>query len=829
MVPPCHDGAEVVKSKPDVARSRVFVAGAETTWGERISDALRSSGNLATSVDTADIVLVVIGPGPVDKQVGLTSAITRGLDQSKHLVPVLVNDAAMPMRDQLPTPIHEFAYRQALPLPNQEAIPGVIARAIASRREAPFGATAPVRPPVPSVFVCYRRNDSGYWADLLARALMTAITSGQVWFDTGSERAGADYRRQIDDALAACRQFVVVIGPGFLEPDGRGHRRIDDDDDLVRAEIRSALTAPKPIHVVLTGQAEMPRANELPSDIAGLSAVRSISSLSQDSDAAPLARQIAASSTIGEPARRFDLFRDRERSSASARVLADWRARKEALEGRAKSVVQELGTHGWTVTSERFDQHTFYELGHPDHPNQRFVIEAGAAEVLLQERAHSLRRAGLARWTTRAIFSVTPRSPDTLAVQQLPDRLVEAALDPDAYLHRIGRGRVSKRTRNKFMSEHQLLGNIESMGMGPPPDAVEEYQRTLRTSRASGGLRLLTLDFEAQISDSAVPAALAMHPHGPLAAVATDGGVFLIDASTGQRTQFERFRSYRSVAFSRTGRLGAGTETGKVDVWDSDGRPLVRGSTPYTLPAKARLARTYQARSLHTLSWSDDGERLAGAAADAVWVWRGSSFEAAGWEFPDDPRKNLKRGALFLPASNHLLVFGVFRYLWLLESSTMEATGSLQLEDAPSHMDHWIEGKETPPPSPSAFTSINAAAVAPTESLVACAGDAGQTALCDLTKMALITKLTWHQPVVGSMLSLSNAVQSVGFSPDGRWLASVGLDRRIVVGNTETWQATYTTRLEGLGINEMLAWGADSSSIATVNRGHLQVWRLPDS
>jgi len=246
------------------------------------------------------------------------------------------------------------------------------------------------------------------------------------------------------------------------------------------------------------------------------------------------------------------------------------------------------------------------------------------------------------------------------------------------------------------------------------------------------------------------------------------------------------------------------------------------------LAAKARLAKTFEARSFHTLSWSDDGQTLAGAAADAVWVWQGGEYEGARWEFPDDPRSNQNRGALFCPGGKRIVVFGLFHHLWVLDSTTMEATGSLRLEGAPSQFDHWIEGKEAPPPSPSAFPSINAAAVAPTGSLVACAGSAGQTALCDLTKMELVTKLTWHQPVWGSTLPLSNSLQAIGFSPDGRWLASVGQDRRIVVGSTSTWEPVCATQLEGLSVQERLAWSSDSSSIATVNRGHLQLWRLPE-
>lgn len=814
-----------VMSKPDGDGGAVFVvAGAETAWGEQIRDAVGARGALAPSVESADVILVVIGAAGVNQR--LAPLIRRSLDRSKHLVPILVDEAGMPSERDLPASIAQLAYCHALRLQDEEAIPGVIARAVASRREASGGRATSEGRTTPLVFVSYRRDDSGYWADLLARALMRQLESAQIWFDRGSERAGADYRAQLDWALSVCRRFVVVVGPAFLERNGAGHRRIDDPDDWVRAEIRAALGAGKPIHVVLTGNAEMPGVDNLPDELEGLGAVRSVSSLNSHDDAERVAREIATAAIDSRLLRQLDLFRTRDPATPSARLMADWRATRKALELRAKSVVQELGEYGWHVTSGHTPQHSSYELVRDTHPDLRFVVESGKAEVLLQERTHALRAAGLRRWTDRAVFPVSPRSPNTLALQQLPDRLVEAALDPDGYLDRIGRRKVTKRFRSKFMSEDVLLGNIEAMGMRPPPDAVEGYQRSLRESKARGGLSRLRLESDMEISDVALPTSLAMHPRGPLAAIATDQGLFLVDAATGKRVRLEPSRSYASVAFSRTGRLAAGTESGRVDAWDTDGTVLVRGSTPYTFSAKVGLRGVYAGRSLQGLAWSDDGKRLAGAAADAVWVWRADGFGVSAWRFPGDPRQNLKRGALFSPDGERLLVFGLFQRLFLIDVSRMEAIGAVQFEGMPSLPDQWVEGKEPLPPSPAAFQSINAAALKPDGTLVACAGTAGQTALCDLKTMRLAGKLTWHQPTAGTMLPISNALQSIGFSPDGRWLASVGQDRRIIVGDTESWQATHSAHLEGISTREMLAWSSDSASIATVNRGRLQIWRL---
>jgi hypothetical protein len=49
--------------------------------------------------------------------------------------------------------------------------------------------------------------------------------------------------------------------------DRRGRPRIDNEDDLVRSEIRAALAMKVPVIPVLVQDAQMPQANDLPPDI----------------------------------------------------------------------------------------------------------------------------------------------------------------------------------------------------------------------------------------------------------------------------------------------------------------------------------------------------------------------------------------------------------------------------------------------------------------------------------------------------------------------------------------------------------------------------------
>ncbi|HEY1186759.1 MAG TPA: WD40 repeat domain-containing protein [Gemmata sp.] len=66
---------------------------------------------------------------------------------------------------------------------------------------------------------------------------------------------------------------------------------------------------------------------------------------------------------------------------------------------------------------------------------------------------------------------------------------------------------------------------------------------------------------------------IAVHPRGPVACARTDGTVTLWDAEKGEKLRTFDWKAGRlvSIAFSPDGALGAaGTEDGKVIVWDAD-------------------------------------------------------------------------------------------------------------------------------------------------------------------------------------------------------------------------------------------------------------------
>ena len=86
------------------------------------------------------------------------------------------------------------------------------------------------------VFISYRRTDEKS-ALLLHKALEAAFGQGKIWLDHDSIQVGTTWRERIEDGVARCSAFIILIGKGWTDSAGRLH----DDGDVVRAEIEQAL------------------------------------------------------------------------------------------------------------------------------------------------------------------------------------------------------------------------------------------------------------------------------------------------------------------------------------------------------------------------------------------------------------------------------------------------------------------------------------------------------------------------------------------------------------------------------------------------------------
>ena len=124
-----------------------------------------------------------------------------------------------------------------------------------------------------TVFICYRREDSTAQADALTAALTPLFGAETVFFDTDSITLGAPFPARIASALTRASAVLVVIGPRWLAI--LKERMKLPDLDPVRREVSTALQ-PRPgsalplVIPVLWGGAKMPKADELPADLAAL-------------------------------------------------------------------------------------------------------------------------------------------------------------------------------------------------------------------------------------------------------------------------------------------------------------------------------------------------------------------------------------------------------------------------------------------------------------------------------------------------------------------------------------------------------------------------------
>ncbi len=122
-----------------------------------------------------------------------------------------------------------------------------------------------------SIFISYRREDSEGQAGRLLKDLADHFGQDAVFMDVAAIAAGRDFRRVIDENVGTCGVLLALIGKAWLTAqDASGQRRLDDPADLVRLETASALKRDIPVVPVLVHGALMPRADQLPLDLAEL-------------------------------------------------------------------------------------------------------------------------------------------------------------------------------------------------------------------------------------------------------------------------------------------------------------------------------------------------------------------------------------------------------------------------------------------------------------------------------------------------------------------------------------------------------------------------------
>ena len=127
----------------------------------------------------------------------------------------------------------------------------------------------------PFVFISYRRADSSAASRWLYDAIQRTFGPHSVFMDTEAIRVSSEWPKAIQRGLQQATHLVAVIGAQWLRvADDYGRRRIDRDDDWVRAEIAHALQQRKRILPIVLAPDGMPRAEALPDEIEKLAYVQ---------------------------------------------------------------------------------------------------------------------------------------------------------------------------------------------------------------------------------------------------------------------------------------------------------------------------------------------------------------------------------------------------------------------------------------------------------------------------------------------------------------------------------------------------------------------------
>ncbi len=168
--------------------------------------------------------------------------------------------------------------------------------------------------PVSDFFISYRREQSELAANTLKEGLARRFGEQRVFMDKEAIAPGQEWPRRVEEAIAACRAMVVVIGPQWLKAQAAdGSRRLRNPNDWVRKEIEAALARPDIAVVpVLHDGAQPPSREALPDSITPLADREAVhlTGAHMDSWIEELARSMQmgrlrdaqASSDVGRPA-----------------------------------------------------------------------------------------------------------------------------------------------------------------------------------------------------------------------------------------------------------------------------------------------------------------------------------------------------------------------------------------------------------------------------------------------------------------------------------------------------------------------------------------------
>jgi hypothetical protein len=121
---------------------------------------------------------------------------------------------------------------------------------------------------MPTVFLSYRRSDTGGEAGRLADSFQHRIGSSLAFRDVADIPPGAQFDSTLDKELSAAKIVLVLIGPAWLTE--LQQRLGQSEVDYLRVEVAASLARGKRVIPLLLNGATLPPAQALPEDLGAL-------------------------------------------------------------------------------------------------------------------------------------------------------------------------------------------------------------------------------------------------------------------------------------------------------------------------------------------------------------------------------------------------------------------------------------------------------------------------------------------------------------------------------------------------------------------------------
>ena len=127
------------------------------------------------------------------------------------------------------------------------------------------------------IFISYRREDSAGHTGRLFDRLSDHFGLDQVFMDVDTIAPGRNFVDAVRQAVGGCDGLVAIIGREWLAISAAtGGRRLDDEGDLVRLEVATALERGIRVIPVLVQGTQMPGADDLPEALKELASLNAL-------------------------------------------------------------------------------------------------------------------------------------------------------------------------------------------------------------------------------------------------------------------------------------------------------------------------------------------------------------------------------------------------------------------------------------------------------------------------------------------------------------------------------------------------------------------------